>query len=176
MMFKKSPQTQVRAKRVLAIDPGFGRAGVAVLERDGDRDILLYSSCIVTEKTEAFIDRLQRVVTEVEVLLEKFGPELMALERLYFATNQKTAMQVSEVRGALLSLAGKHHLSVVEYTPLQVKIAITGFGRSGKRELMRMIPLLIEMPKSTKRLDDEYDAIGIGITALAAHRPSSIAE
>jgi len=155
--------------RVLAIDPGFGRCGVAVLNRENNTDTLVYSSCVVTRSSDAFPVRLKTVTDAVTELADRFSPSLIALERLYLSTNQKTAMQVAEVRGALISLAVNRGIPMVEYTPLQVKIAITGYGKSGKHEMMRMVPRLIKM-EERKRLDDEYDAIAIGITALASHR------
>ena len=172
-MSKKSsrmPRKSREGVRVLAIDPGFGRAGMAVLERTSGKDILLYSSCVVTNKTDDFSKRLHLVCTAARKLITDHRPTLFAIERLYFATNQKTAMQVAEVRGALLALAAAHDVIIVEYTPLQVKVAVTGFGRSGKREIMKMIPLLVKFPEEKKRLDDEYDAIAIGLTALASYR------
>ena len=158
--------------RVLAIDPGFGRAGIAVLERKSGVDQLLHSECVVTDAGEPFQKRLGEVCEAVQELVTSSKPDLMALERLYFTNNQKTAMQVAEVRGALLALAAKENLPVVEYTPLEVKIAVTGFGRSGKREVAHMVPILISLPSKKGRLDDEYDAIAIGLTALASYRPA----
>ncbi len=155
--------------RVLAVDPGYGRAGVAVLERKNGKDILLYSSCVVTDATTDFSNRLKAVVDAVEKLFNTFTPNLFALERLYLTNNQKTAMRVAEVCGALIALAAAQHIPIVEYTPLQVKVAITGYGKSGKHEIMRMVPKLIKMEEK-KRLDDEYDAIAIGITALASYK------
>ena len=176
-MSKKFSRTRLKFPRrpnyrVLAIDPGYGRAGVAVLMRQKDSDTLLYSSCVITQSTTPFPERLATIMKEVSKLLATYKPQGMALERLYFTANQKTAMRVAEVRGALIALAGAKRLSVVEYTPLQVKVAVTGFGRSGKRELMSMIPRLVKLPDARKRLDDEYDAIAIGLTALASHRPA----
>ena len=156
--------------RVLAIDPGFGRCGVAILNRENNTDTLVYSSCVVTRSSDSFPARLKTVTDAVTELADRFSPSLIALERLYLSTNQKTAMQVAEVRGALISLAVNRGIPMVEYTPLQVKIAITGYGKSGKREVARMISLLVSLPPKKGRLDDEYDAIAIALTALASYR------
>ena len=155
--------------RVLGVDPGFGRAGVAVVERERGKDILLYSACVVTSPQEPFVKRLGAVAAVVKQLIARFKPELVALERVYFSKNQRTAMQVAEVRGALLALAAARRLPVAEFGPGEVKIAVTGAGNSGKRELIAMLPRLIAIP-AAKRLDDEYDAIAIALTALASHR------
>ena len=93
----------------------------------------------------------------------------MAIEKLYFATNQKTAMQVAEVRGALIALATQHHLPVFEYTPMQVKSASAGWGRADKVAVARMLHALLKIEKEIRH-DDEYDAIAIGVTHLAHHR------
>ena len=157
--------------RVLAVDPGFGRAGVAVIARVRGNDTLLYSTCIQTASAAPFPKRLHVVVETIAALLATYRPNLFALERLYFTSNQKTAMQVAEVRGALIALAAARAIPVVEYGPSEVKVAVTGWGKSGKQEVMRMLPRLITLPDAGKRrLDDEYDAIAIALTALASVR------
>ena len=157
--------------RVLAVDPGYGRAGVALIARESGSDRLLYSDCIETPAHTPLPERLNTVASSITSLLKRYRPTLLALEQLYLTRNHKTAMRVAEVRGAILALGAAAGISVVEYTPLEVKVAITGFGRSAKREVANMIPRLIELPRKPKRLDDEYDAIAIGLTALACYRP-----
>ncbi len=159
------------AMRVLAIDPGFGRAGVAVIDRIQNADILQYSACIVTSAQTPFPERLNAVMVEITALIGKHSPTLFALEKLFLTNNQKTAMRVAEVRGALIALAASREIPILEYTPLQVKVAITGYGKSRKSDIMRMLPHLIILPDARTRLDDEYDAIAIGLTALASYRP-----
>lgn len=155
--------------RTLAIDPGFGRCGVAVLEKAGTAHTLLYSDCIETSPTLSFPERLAAVLSECTRLVSSYAPQAMALEKLYFSNNQKTAMQVAEVRGALLGLAGSRGLSVFEYTPGEIKSATTGSGRADKRQIAKMVHLLVKIEKEI-RLDDEYDAIAVGITHLARAR------
>ena len=155
--------------RVLVIDPGYARAGAAVLSRANSRDTLLHSCCIETTADTPFAERIHAIVRGAEELIAAHRPSVMALERLYLSTNQKTAMQVAEVRGALIALAAAHNLPIVEFTPPQIKVAVTGNGAASKDEIMRMLPRLITFP-SRERLDDEYDAIAIGLTALASYR------
>ena len=93
----------------------------------------------------------------------------MALEEVYFEKNAKTAMQIAEVRGMLTYLAAAQGLPVHQYTPLQVKVAITGYGKSDKRAIAAIMPRLLVLPNK-KRLDDELDAIAVGITCLASVR------
>ncbi len=155
--------------RVIAIDPGYGRCGVAVIERQKGKNVLLYSSCITTKTTTPLPDRLLAVVKEVSRLLDIHTPSAFALERLYFNTNQKTAMGVAEVRGALIYIARSAGVPVFEYTPPQVKAAVAGWGRADKKQLMRMIPQLVRIEKNITS-DDEFDAIAVGITHLAHSR------
>src|SRR6185369_1679097 len=105
--------------KVLAIDPGYGRCGVAVLMKEKGREIVLYSDCIETTAKVPFPERLSAVVSACAKIIKDESPDTMALEKLFFTTNQKTAMQVAEVRGALISLAAQSGLKVTEYTPGQ---------------------------------------------------------
>lgn len=152
--------------KVLAIDPGYGRCGIAVLERVGAKDALLYSDCIETSAATEFTERLNAVAEACRRVLKIHRPDCVAIEKLYFSNNQKTAMRVAEVRGAILSLAGEHALPVSEYTPGEIKSAAAGHGGAGKRQVIKMLHALIKIEKVI-RLDDEYDAIAIGITHLA---------
>lgn len=151
--------------RILAIDPGFDRLGIAVLEGDISHPILVWSSCIEPPKGE-HQERLANVFSSVYDAIGVYSPKLLAIEKLFFSTNKKTAMRVAEARGAILAAAGKALLPVKEYSPQEVKIAVTGYGNADKKSIISMVPRLVTMSKG-KRLDDEYDAIAIGIAALA---------
>lgn len=155
--------------RVLAIDPGFGRCGVAIVEKENGKETVLYSSCIETRATDLFPMRLHAVALGCANVIKKYKPEALAMERLYFNSNQKTAMQVAEVRGAILYVAASANLPVTEYTPGQIKVAVTGHGKSDKFAVSRMLKTLLKLEKNIQH-DDEYDAIAIGLTHLATHR------
>ncbi len=158
--------------RVLAFDPGFERLGVAIIEKSSNKETLLYSDCVRTKATLSFAERLGELGAAVERLIDEWQPQAVALENLYFENNAKTAMNVAAVRGTLMYIAASHGLAVHEYTPLQVKVAITGYGKSDKSAVAHMVSKLIVLPKvSTKRLDDELDAIAVGLTCLASVRP-----
>lgn len=152
--------------KVLAIDPGYGRCGIAVLERAGSKDVLLYSACVETSATMEFTERLNEVVQECIRALEAHSPDCIAMEKLFFSANQKTAMKVAEVRGAILSLAGSSSLKVFEYTPGQVKSAAAGWGGADKKAVATMLHALVKIDKVIRH-DDEYDAIAVGVTHLA---------
>lgn len=154
--------------KILAIDPGFGRCGVAVLEKQNGKEVLLYSECIVTSAKTTFPERLGVVISDCEAVLQKYSPDCVVLEKLFFATNQKTAMQVSEVRGALINMATRHGVKLAEYTPMQVKSAL-GYGKADKKQVAKMLHMLVKIDKPIKH-DDEYDAIAVGVTHLAHAR------
>lgn len=152
--------------RVLAVDPGYERCGVAVVENESGKETLLYSSCIQTAKELPFNERLAIVVKEFDQLIGEYSPDSVAIEKLYFNTNQKTAMNVSEVRGALIASATMKNLTVGQYTPAQIKVAVAGHGGADKRQIIDMVSRLIKIDKEIK-FDDEYDAIAVGLTHLA---------
>jgi len=156
--------------RILSIDPGFERVGIAIIEKTFlQKDILVYSACFKTSAKIPFPKRLTLIGKEVEKIIKKYKPEVLAIEKLYFTTNQKTAMGVSEARGAIIYIASKNGLPVYEYTPPQVKVAVTGYGKANKEMLMSMIPKLIDIKKDINS-DDELDAIAIGLTCLACEK------
>lgn len=153
------------AMKILAIDPGYDRLGVAVLEGSASKPILVWSDCIIPNK-EAHEFRLACVSQAVSSAIEKYAPEALAIEKLFFSVNKKTALKVAESRGAILSAAGSVGLPVIECSPQEVKIAVTGYGGADKKAVAQMVSKLVVLPKK-KRLDDEIDAIAVGIAGLA---------
>jgi crossover junction endodeoxyribonuclease RuvC len=154
--------------RVLAIDPGFDRMGIAVLEGDPSRPTLLWSGCVQPPKGDKEM-RLAVVSNAITDAIATYAPHVFALETLFFSTNRKTALGVAEARGAALAAAGAKGIPVQEIPPGTIKLAVTGDGRADKKAIARMVPLLIALPKK-KRLDDELDAIAVGIAALSMSR------
>ena len=153
--------------RVLAFDPGYERLGAAIVERLGAQEVLLHSECVCTSAVHEFSERLRQLGDAVEALIARFEPEALALEKIYFEKNAKTAMQIAEVRGMLTHIAAARGLKLFEYTPSQIKIAVTGYGKSDKAAVGAMISRLVSLPPK-KRLDDELDAIAVGLTCLAS--------
>ncbi len=152
------------SNRVLGIDPGFDRLGLAVIEGDASRPTHVWSTCVLPPKGEPH-ERLAVVYAAVQEAIREYQPRILSLETLFFSTNKKTALAVAEARGAVLAAAGAAHLSVYEFSPGQVKVAVTGHGSADKAAIARMIPHLITLPVK-KRLDDELDAIAIAIAGL----------
>jgi crossover junction endodeoxyribonuclease RuvC len=158
--------------RVLSIDPGYGRCGMAVVDSaDNGRAVLIYSDCIETSAKQDFTERLATVATECGRLINEYTPDQVAIEKLFFSGNQKTAMRVAEVRGALIQSATSHGVAVCEYTPAQIKSAAGGWGGADKKQVITMVRMLIKIEKEIRH-DDEYDAIAVGITHLALYRSS----
>ena len=156
--------------RILGIDPGYERVGIAVIEKDGtSKENLLYSNCFKTKKELIFNERLFLVGDEINKIIRQFKPRVLAIESLFFNTNQKTALLVSEARGVIIYEAKKQGLDVYEYTPLQIKNAVTGYGRASKDQVDTMVRQLISIPKTTKQ-DDEVDAIATALTCLASYK------
>ncbi len=153
--------------RVLSIDPGYERVGIAVLEKRNGKEFLLYSDCFKTNAKDEFSERLAQIGAEIERMIKKFSPGALAVESLLFNSNQKTAMKVAEARGAIICISKLAGLEIHEYTPLQIKNAITGYGRADKSQVEMMTRQLVEIKKENI-IDDEMDAIAIGLTALAS--------
>ncbi len=151
--------------RVLAIDPGFDRLGMAVLEGDPSKPTHVWSECIIPPKGSVEM-RLGVVFESVEKAINDYSPDKLGIESLFFSANIKSAIGVAEARGAILAAAGIAGITVQEFSPQEVKLAVTGYGAADKAAVARMIPNLIVLPPK-KRLDDELDAIALGIAALA---------
>jgi len=156
--------------KILSIDPGFERVGIAIIEKTNlKKDVLIFSECFKTSTKIPFTDRLKNIGIEIEKIIKQYNPKVLAIEKLFFTTNQKTAMGVSEVRGAILYISAKNNLSIYEYTPPQIKVAVTGYGKASKDMVMSMVPKLIEI-KTKIKSDDELDAIAIGLTCMACEK------
>lgn len=148
--------------KILGIDPGYDRVGIAVIENK----ILLHSECFSTNPKEDFHLRLKGVGMRINKVILDYSPDVMAIESLFITKNQKTAMKVAEARGVISYEASLKNIPIFEYSPPQIKVAITGHGGSDKTQIIKMIPLLLKI-KAKKALDDEYDAIAVALTCQA---------
>lgn len=155
--------------RILAIDPGYDRLGIAVIEGDPSRPTLVWSDCVLPPKGVPAV-RLAHVSLAVSSAIETYAPDALGIETLFFNISKTTGLGVAEARGAVLAAAGIAGLPVVEATPQQVKLAVTGHGGADKKAVAAMVPRLLTLPQK-KRLDDELDAIAIGITTLSMGLP-----
>ncbi len=155
---------------ILSIDPGFERLGVAVIQKEkGQKEILIHSECFKTSAKIPHHERLSLVQNKFLEMIHTYKPEIFATETLLFSNNVKTALLVSEVRGILLANASTNNLNIFEYNPNTIKLAITGYGKADKAQVMDMVTKLITVPEG-KNSDDELDAIAIGLTCIAIER------
>jgi len=148
---------------VIGIDPGLARLGYGVIEvAEGDIRMVCYGCIETSGKNLRASERLLKIYTAVEELLEQYQPSHVSLEKLFFAKNISSAMGVSEVRGIVLLAAEQRAIPVTEYTPNQVKQAITGSGRADKRQIQEMIKRLLRL-KEIPHPDDAADALSIAL-------------
>jgi crossover junction endodeoxyribonuclease RuvC len=157
--------------KVLGIDPGYDRIGVAVVEKQNGKETLLFSSCIETKKTDSLTDRLCELGDHIAALLVTYRPGAIGIETLFFNKNQKTAIGVAQARGIIIYLAKKAGCAVYEFGPQEIKVAVTGYGKSDKQGVIDMVNRLVAGVPAVAH-DDEYDAIAVGITTLAHIRTS----
>ncbi|MBI4096312.1 MAG: crossover junction endodeoxyribonuclease RuvC [Candidatus Levybacteria bacterium] len=149
--------------KTLGIDPGYARVGWAVVESQNAKCKMQNCGCIETSKNTASQKRLVDVYEQVCVLIKKYKPDNVAVEELFFTTNAKTAFKVGEARGVIILAAALQKISVASYTPLQVKIAVTGYGKADKAQVGRMIRTILQL-KDIPKLDDTADAIAVALT------------
>lgn len=148
--------------KILGIDPGYAIIGYGVIEFSGGRYKPLDFGAITTDADTPFGLRLQQIYNGILSVIIKNDPDEMAIEKLYFQNNQKTAIPVAEARGVILLAAQNNNIPVSEYTPLQVKSAVTGYGQAHKPQVMEMTRRLLKLDKVPKP-DDTADALAIAI-------------
>ena len=148
---------------ILGIDPGYARVGWAVLEVQSSKFKVQSCGCIETSKEMASQERLVDVYQQVCALIKKYQPDVLAIEELFFTTNAKTAFKVGEARGVITLAGAMQKIPVFSYTPLQIKIAVTGYGHADKSQVGRMIKAILKL-KELPKLDDTVDAIAVALT------------
>jgi crossover junction endodeoxyribonuclease RuvC len=147
---------------ILGIDPGFAIVGWGVLECvKGKFRVLGYGSITTPAKTP-IENRLNQIYEGMNTIIDKYKPEVMSIEELFWNTNQKTGICVAEARGTILLAAHRKGLKIFEYTPLQVKQAVVGYGRAEKKQVITMVTTLLNLPKPPKP-DDTADALALAI-------------
>jgi len=148
---------------ILGIDPGYARVGWAVIEVQSSKFKVQSCGCIETSKEMASQERLVDVYQQVCALIKKYQPDVLAIEELFFTTNAKTAFKVGEARGVITLAGAMQKIPVFSYTPLQIKIAVTGYGHADKSQVGRMIKAILKL-KELPKLDDTVDAIAVALT------------
>ena len=148
--------------RILGIDPGFAITGYSIIDYIGNKFYLRTSGAILTEAKTSFPLRLEKINKELSEIIENYNPDAMSIEELFFNDNAKTAINVAQARGVILVTARMHNLDIFEYTPLQVKQAVTGYGRADKIQVQRMVKMILNEEKLPK-LDDVTDSMAMAI-------------
>lgn len=159
--------------RILSIDPGYDRCGVAVIDEQGAKNHLVFSTCIQTDKKSEYIERLRLVVSTIEKYISEYQPNVIGIEQIFISNNQKTATKIAEVRGAILYVCAKIGVKVFEFSPSQIKLAVAGTGSATKDEVTKMVSLILKTDGSIK-LDDEFDALACGIACLSLYKRMSL--
>lgn len=148
--------------RIIGIDPGYAIVGYGVVEYDGFRFKTVGYGAVTTKADMPFVKRLDAIYSDMKTLLERYKPDAMSIERLYFNTNTTTAIDVAQARGVILLSAQRNGISVYEYTPLQVKQSVTGYGNAEKHQVMEMVKNLLAL-SSVPKPDDTADALALAI-------------
>ncbi|MBD3311040.1 MAG: crossover junction endodeoxyribonuclease RuvC [Candidatus Magasanikbacteria bacterium] len=149
--------------RILGIDPGFGRVGFAVIEDIGNEWKTLSYGCIETAKNTRFVDRLDKLNKSLTKIIDKYNPNLAAVEDLFFYKNVKTAIKVGQARGVILLTLRQAKIEIDEFTPLQIKQAVTGYGHAKKKQIQYMVAIQLGL-KTVPKQDDAADALAVALT------------
>lgn len=148
--------------RIIGIDPGYAIVGFGILEYDGFKFRVVDYGAITTDAHIDFCDRLKIIYDDLKVVLTRYKPEVMGIEKLYFTTNQKTAIDVAQARGVTMLAARLLDIPVFEYTPLQVKQSVVGYGKAEKKQVMDMTKNILGL-SAVPKPDDTADALAIAI-------------
>jgi len=158
---------------ILGIDPGTAITGYGILKKQRDQNEkfkVLDFGCIITEQTLLAGERLKKIHKEILKLIDKYKPDIIAVESLFFFKNLKTVMPVSQAKGVILLAAAQKKIQTCEFTPLQVKMTIVGYGRAEKKQVQKMTKEILDLSKfdlkkNNRKKDDAFDALGIAMCA-----------
>jgi len=158
---------------VLGIDPGIAITGIAIIENNKGKQTLLQSEAITTFSSSPISERLSRLYDLLVLLIKSHKPNVAVLENLFFNTNAKTALIVGQARGVVQLAISQHKIPIAEYTPLQVKMALTGYGRADKNQIQQMVKTILKLPKILTP-DDVADAAAIALTHCFSYKLNSL--
>ncbi len=158
---------------ILGIDPGYAIVGYGVLEYKNNKFKVIEYGAITTDASMNMFDRFKSIYDDICEVMERTKPDFMAIEELFFNSNQKTAINVAQARGVILLAAMNRGIQIFEYTPLQVKQAVAGYGRAEKKQIQQMVKLLLGL-KEVPKPDDTADAVAIAICHGHSYNPRRI--
>lgn len=147
---------------ILGIDPGLATVGYGILKYEKNKFTTINYGAVITPPHTPVHVRLQMIYDEIQVIIESYNPDDLAIEELFYNTNQKTIIPVCEARGVILLCANQNRLDISEYTPLQVKQSVVGYGRAEKQQIQAMVKNILKLEKTPKP-DDVADALAIAI-------------
>ncbi|MDO5555336.1 MAG: crossover junction endodeoxyribonuclease RuvC [Clostridia bacterium] len=148
--------------RILGIDPGFAITGYSIIDYQGNKFKLINSGAIITKAGVSFPLRLTKIYDDLTTIINEFKPDAISVEELFFNNNAKTAINVAQARGVILIVGCKNNIPTFEYTPLQIKQAVTGYGRADKVQVQKMIKTILNV-ETLPKLDDTTDSMAAAI-------------
>ena len=157
----------------MGIDPGFAITGYGVIEVIGNKNKIIDYGVITTCAKDKFCNRLKINHEELDKLIKHFKPDMIAMEELFFAQNTKTGINVAQSRGVLVLTAIENNLDIYEFTPLQIKQALTGYGRATKQQIQEMTKKFLNL-KNIPKPDDAADALAVAITCSSSYKMNRI--
>ena len=158
--------------RILGIDPGFAITGYSIIDYEGNKFKLINSGAVTTKAGVSFPIRLTKIFDDISMLIDEYKPDAISVEELFFNNNVKTAINVAQARGVILTVGCKKNIPTFEYTPLQIKQSVTGYGRADKVQVQRMVKMILNAEKLPK-LDDITDSMAIAICHAHSSKFSS---
>ncbi|SHE47117.1 Holliday junction endonuclease RuvC [Seinonella peptonophila] len=148
--------------RIMGIDPGLAIVGFGILDQRGNMLKPVDFGCIKTETNLSLPTRLKQIYDACSIIMDEHQPDVVAVEKLFFNRNVTTAFTVGQARGVILLAAEEAGIPITEYTPLQVKMAVTGYGQAEKKQIQEMVKMLLSLPRIPKP-DDVADALAVAI-------------
>lgn len=155
--------------KIVAIDPGIGRMGYAIMKKVNGTVLPLEYGCVETAATDALEKRILHIHSSLTHIINLYKPTVMVLEKVFFNTNQKTAIVVGQAQGVMILSAVQNNLSIEWLTPLQIKQTLTGYGSADKQQVQKMVMMLLQLKEVPKR-DDTVDALACGLTFLSMNK------
>lgn len=154
--------------RVLGLDPGTATTGYGVIEMDGNQVTHLDHGCFITLPKTSMPTRLNEIADLLDEVLDQYSPDLVVVEDLFFAKNVSTAITVAQARGVILQRVAKRSIEIKNFTPMQVKQAVTGYGGADKQQIQKMVTMLLGL-KEIPKPDDAADALAIALTGATSY-------
>lgn len=149
--------------RILGIDPGYGRVGVGIIEQAGRGWKHVMHECIETDKTQTLVQRLFAIRSHLEQIIDEYQPHVASVEKLFFSKNTTTALDVAQARGVILVSLHQKKLPIAEFTPNEIKQAMTGYGSADKHQMQEMVKMQLSLEQIPKP-DDAADALAVALT------------